>query len=219
MFAILLLALPSLTWSYPGQQEYETISDEELDSGVRSMNRFAILEAGRRRRKQVIPDLDRLAASEDTEECKRKIIRSDPVMYEQRLEYVRCPQHKAARLAAKKALARMGDIKYLKEFISDLSSKDGWKRIDAIRALGYVGDKRAAKYLAPILDETGGPPKYSKHEPAPSYAYTAEQAFDELFPEVLEQFRKENTRSKYFFSAQWKAWWKTNKAKFQQGIE
>jgi len=57
--------------------------------------------------------------------------------------------------AAKAAAARQGDQKYFDEFIVGLSSANGRYRRDCIRALGYIGDQSALKYIIPIIDDCG----------------------------------------------------------------
>jgi HEAT repeat protein len=217
LFAVAIAALATRANAATPPRRYAKLSDQALAERVSSMDSEAILETGIRGNKDQVPFLEKLASSDELpKEVADRNLRGDSQRDARVKEFMR-PQHVAARRSAKMALARMGETQHLKEFVGDLSSSDGWKRIYAIRALGYAGDKRAAKYLGPILNEQGGPRKVSKHELAPSYAETAEQALGQLFPEVQAGFEKESAH-RFFFADEWKAWWKQNRDKYTEDI-
>lgn len=132
-------------------------------------------------------------------------------------------KYRDASRAAKMALSRMGEKSYFDEFVVGLSTTDAEWRTVCIQALGYIGDKRALKYLGPILAETGeaseqrsetddhGKPRVEKYYYGP-YSGIAESAFlDILLPEFMDKYHDRRAVP----IGRWKEWWKENQDKYK----
>lgn len=120
---------------------------------------------------------------------------------------------------AKMALARRGDSKSLKDILNGLDSLDGWIRQSSIGALSFVGDARAAKYIAPFLFLKGGPkPRTDDESPTP-FKYSAAAAMEALFPDVATEMRRKAGKSGSYFVEEWQKWWQAEKGNHAKGFD
>ena len=80
--------------------------------------------------------------------------------------------------------------------------------------LGFTGDKRAIKYLGPLL-ENDTSVSISEDRPGRTFSGVAAEALSDIVqPARMKELRKLNPRP-HPFSDEWKQWWKENKDKYQ----
>ncbi len=211
-----MCCLLTASWSVAGNfRHYKGLSDDEVMTKAKDGDPDAILELGHRGKADAMPEVRRIASKTEAspEELKAHSRKDKEMDGDVRRSLDR--KHARASRAARKALARLGDHAAAQEFIAEAKA-DGPNKQDAISALGYIADRRTAKDLVALLDDDRVPDvKRSGHELGTANSQIAENALAEMFPAVVEQFRKENPGKRFFFRAQWKKWWSKNKEKFQ----
>lgn len=219
LFSILLcsLAIVETALGKERPRPYAKETDGQVEERALSMDAAAILELGQRGRSNARERL-KSVADEPLHGPPSTDSKSEPNTAKQRTAKYSRIKARAAKDAARMALARMGERKYLRELVDELKSSDERKRVEAARALGYVGDRRTVKYVAALLSESGGP-KGTPHEPAPSYAQLACYALEEILPDAHEAIRRRNPGKRFFLVDEWRAWWKENAKQFEEGIE
>lgn len=111
----------------------------------------------------------------------------------------------ALSLEARRAIARMGTHPDISDYTSCLTDAAAYDKGACIDALGYIGDIKAVKHLAPLLWDEGAPP-HSSHELVFSYAEATAQALGKILPDVQTRFmlQSPNTASRV---GQWRDWW------------
>jgi HEAT repeat protein len=92
----------------------------------------------------------------------------------------------------------MGVDKYFDEYVIGLSSSNGAWRVKCIRYLGEIGDKRAVKYLIPILGDDR-PAKIVHGRRSGLYSLAAAEALRDILPDVFEQFAQKHSRHGFIF--------------------
>lgn len=212
--AISVLVLPLIS-SAAGFRHYKDLPDKEIDVKTGGLDPDAILEMGYRSKKAVIPRLKNIAGRKTPDEAALKAAKGPDGKVKPDVEKRIVRKYEKGSRAARMALAKLGEPGYVDEFIGELNEK-GKRREEAISALGYIGDRKTAKYLAEVLsDESVSDVKRSSHELATPYSYQAELALGEMFPEVLDDLRKKNPGNRFFFKEEWKKWWQQNKSKYK----
>lgn len=107
------------------------------------------------RMRRILPFLRKVYAS-PTEPLLRALAREREILARPLFEEVVSAPGSAETpegIEARIGLARLGDDRYLQEFISGLSSPDRNRRIACVKALGEIQDLRAVRHLMPLLDE------------------------------------------------------------------
>jgi hypothetical protein len=159
----------------------------EIVAAATEYNPVAIIELGLRREKSSMALLRQIAQEPDIPEPAAKRSAS----YKDRLVSRKLEGHNKSHHEARIALARMGDEKYFKDFIGGLSSPDPSKRAEAIWDLTDIGDKRAVKFLIPLLDDDGTPPA-SGEVLRPPIRFFVEDALEKILPDVRNKFVKDS---------------------------
>ena len=212
VFSVFLCANGDAAMLYGGLRYYANDKTPLEVLTQRAKKRFnvaseeAILVIGQRRERSAIPMLEDIVANPSPPKA---ILSKYPRNYEQ----VLIKGYRDSSLAAKMALARMGVGNYFDEFVAGLSSTSVDWREDCGNALGYIGDKRAVKYLGPMLNQKEAPPKGPSHMNR-SNASIAEDALFDLMPEkyAAEKARRNNSPPPTEF---WERWWEQNRAKYK----
>ena len=132
-------------------------------------------------------------------------------------------RRKRSSLAAKMALTRMGQGSYFDEFVAGLSTTSYEWKTTCIEALGYMNDKRAVKFLGPLLYQDSRiqpPPDWPDDVSLRPYNVTAAVALSNLLPEEEDaEFkdvvkRNPSSRQEILLPEQWRRWWERNKDKY-----
>jgi len=127
-------------------------------------------------------------------------------------------QYGYASTAAKMALTRLGADDYITEFEVGLSTTNGPWRARCIQALGYIGDKRAVKYLVPLLSDDTAPSRDEFGRGYMSYSFEASEALRHILPDewqkMIEDLRS-GASSDSDFASKWKKWWQQNEAAYK----
>lgn len=218
LIAALILMLQSLVvWADEVDtfRHYKNSSDSDIDKRSRELDPTAILELGHRGKKSDTERLKTIAEHrQPTAEDLKAAVGVDGSISKEREKSIYRKYERASR-AAQMALAKLGDAKYTNEFVGALTSS-GTEKDNAIKALGYIGDRKTAKQLVLLLsDDRVSEVSRSKHEVGTTFSYLAELALGEMFPEVLADFQKTHPGKKMFFKDEWKKWWEQNKEKYQ----
>lgn len=212
--AISVLVLPLIS-SAAGFRNYKALPDKDIDAKIEDLDPDAILEVGHRGKKAAIARLKKIAEKKAPDEAALKAAKGPDGKVKPDMEKRIARKYEKGSRAARMALAKLGEPGYVDEFVSELKEKNE-RREEAISALGYIGDRKTAKHVAEVLsDDSVSDVPRSSHELGTPYSYHAELALGEMFPEVLEDFRKKNPGKRFFFKAEWKKWWQQNKSKYQ----
>lgn len=174
----------------------------------------AIIELGNRRERSSIDLLKKIAeepsAVVPTQQNGRVLSRFD------QNEALFAERENIAHHEAKIALAKMRINPYFNDFVSGLSSTDTNRRSNCIVDLGEIGDKSTVKFLIPLLDSPipVGHSRGRAVERMPD-SLLAAGALSQILPAVSLQFIKNSTSKGYVPIPTWKAWWKENKADYE----
>jgi HEAT repeat protein len=209
----LALAFPALAMS---PDEAKQHSSNDLISAAKRHDPAAIRELGRRREQSSLRLLREIAIEPDV------VVSDDQVRKQKtwasksaaRDKWMQDTFANQSHLFAKIALARMGDDKYFDEFIVGISSTNPEWRRQCIVTLGEIQDKRAVKFLIPLLDDQSAPPG-PRGEISTPYNFAATAALQTILPDVDHEFRNKYGRDGTYFVDGWKEWWKGNKDAYE----
>lgn len=197
-------------------REYRGVSDQMILDRVEARDPDAIRELGYRDIKNSKAILEQIASQAEPPQQEIDRRANGNKRRAAKIREMLEPKYRNASLAAKMALGKRGDRNALKHFISCLSIASGFDREICIQALGYVGDKRAVKYLVPVLSEEGGPPPPSAHVLTEPYAVTAADALGSILPDVATQIQVDSEKNRV---KAWLKWWKNHESEYLAGIE
>lgn len=197
-------------------RHYKGLSDQEVQLKADDLDPDAILELGHRAKKDKAEKLKQISGKRKPDAKALKAALLPDGKTNKAIEKSVTRKYERSSRAARMALAKMGEPGYTDEFVQGLKVEEGTTKEGAIEALGYIADRKTAKHLAALLsdDRISDIPR-SSHELGTPYSDIAEQALGEMFPEVLDEFRKKNSGKRFFFKEEWKKWWQQNKSKYQ----
>lgn len=130
-------------------------------------------------------------------------------------------RRRSSSLAAKMALTRMGVQSYFDEFAMGSSTTSYAWKTTCIEALGYMNDKRAVKYLGPLLYQDSPPVAPAGWDDDVSlipYNVSAGIALGNLLPdeedaELKNVVKRDDPKNhqETLLAKQWLQWWERNK--------
>ncbi len=214
LLMLILLSQGTQLWAR-NFRHYKGLSDQEVQAKADELDPDAILELGHRAKLAKKERLKQISTKRKPDAKTLKAALLPDGKTNKAIEKSIIDRHERSSRAARMALAKMGELGYVDEFIQGLKVETGTTKEESIEALGYIGDRKTAKELFELLsdDRMSDIPR-SAHELGTAYSDIAEQALGEMFPEVLEDFRKKNPGRRFFFKEQWKKWWLQNKSKY-----
>ena len=146
------------SWEYYKTQEKEPIA--VIRKQATQENQDAILTLGIINDRPSVPFLEHLAETPVLTD--QELINKYPNRQKSRnlgtLKENSRRIRQSASVAAKMALTRMGARSYFDEFVVGLTTSSYEWKTTCIYALGYSGDKRALKFLGPMLTDKSDPP-------------------------------------------------------------
>lgn len=211
--AILGFQRPAVAALFTNEAVAHKLSIDQLEKRAAIFDSGAIKELGIRKERSAVALLEKIADEPDL----ARLPPPPPGHIDIKTQdaaadiHYRNLSHKAARIA----LARIGVEKYFEEFIIGLSSSNGLWRSQCISDLGEIGDKKAVKYLIPILDDNTAPTNLPVRRHPSLYSTVAIDSLVRILPEIEKQFQV-NHPNRHGTDAEWKRWWEQNKDTFDE---
>lgn len=217
LFGIVVLSFLSgeshaLIYRLLGYYEQDKRPIEEIRKWARSRSSDDILVLGVRRDMTSLPLLRQIAETPSPTQSE-----INEALKHSRTKNRLIKEYRDSSVAAKFALARMGERRYFDEFVIGLSTTSLDWRADCIIGLGYSGDKRAIKFLGPLLYQE----KISGTAASPGAIYSsdadnAEIALHDLLPEIKRSEIEKKLKNRPSRPGHiWQLWWEENKNKYK----
>jgi len=117
-----------------------------------------------------------------------------------------------AYFAARAVLTKMGVADYFNDFIVAISTAEPYLKLEIITDLGYIDDKRAIKYIGPMLLDNHG-----IRRPGASARTLGERPWRracEALGHIIQPEFLGNREHPEYFRNEWVQWWLDNRGKY-----